>query len=239
MDTYMTAEYNFGKDLFEALPVLKEINDLYNFGESLRQRTAVRQTNQKTNNTRYARLKAALVSLILYAVLSLILDVIIVPIAYKTGFRILTLLYSIVGVGVCIYVYFYLKKIFSAHKPVETTEDITAGKQLEKISERILEISTENCEVLERIPADYRCYDAVLFMERAARNGRADNMKEAINLYEEDLHRRRLETNSAVAIHMQQEQCKMLSDIEYNSHRAAVNSGIAATFSVLSYLGRS
>ena len=42
-------------------------------------------------------------------------------------------------------------------------------------------------------PPDYLCMDAVNFFVHAFRNGRADSMKEAINLYEEAGHRQRME----------------------------------------------
>lgn len=238
MDTYYTDTASFDADLCAALPVLKEINDLYNAGESIRQRIAMRKTNKKADYSKTAKLKAALAAIVLYSVLTLILRTIIARIVMKTGFGGLVPIYCIIGIGVCVYVYFHLKNYFANLNPTETATDISAEKQLEKISGEIYRLTTENNSILEKIPADYRCYDAVLFMDRALRNGRADSKKEVINLYEEELHRRRLEANSAVSVHIQQQQCKMLSDIEYNSRRAAVNSGIAATFSILAYLGK-
>lgn len=50
-----------------------------------------------------------------------------------------------------------------------------------------------NKHILEFIPPRYRNYTAVLFMAHAVGNCRADSLKEAINLYEEQLHRWELE----------------------------------------------
>lgn len=234
----MMTENIFYSDLGAALPVLKEINDLYYAGESLRQRMGMRRTNKKASYSKTAKIKAGLAATLMYMVLTFLLRIIITPIAAVLKLEMLPVLYSFAGVGVCIYTYIRLKKYFANMEPAESAEDISEKQQLEQISGEIYRLSQENDEILKKIPSDYRCYDAAAFMERALENGRAENKKEVINLYEEELHRKRLEANSAVSVRMQQEQCRMLADIENNSHRAAVNSGIAATFTVLSYLGR-
>lgn len=237
-------ETNFESDLNAALPVLKEIDDLYNAANSIRQRMDMRHTNKKADYKKTARLKAGIISIGSYAVLRFLCSSIVKHVHTSFGAAILMLILAIGSIA-SFCAYFRLKKYFLNLEPTETNEDISAAKKLDNISERIYVLSLENNDLLEKIPADYRCYDAVQFMDRAMLNGRAENKKEAMNLYEEELHRRRLETNGAIAIHIQQEQSRMLSDIEYNSHRAAVNSGIAAvgssisaTFSVLSYLDR-
>lgn len=236
-NNYMN-ELNFSESLYNALPVLKEINELYTAANSLRQRSDMRAANRKASFSKTAKLKAAAVALVLYAILTFILKTIIYRIAIMTGANSLPPIYSLIGISICVFVYIYLKKYFANMEPASTSEDISAARKIESISEQIYDISTENADILEKIPSDYRCYEAALFMYRALQNGRAENQKEAINLYEEELHRRRLEAGSAASVRLQQEQSRMLADIAYNSDRAAVNSGIAATFSILAYLGR-
>ena len=50
------------------------------------------------------------------------------------------------------------------------------------------------------IPADYRSFEALSFFEQALANGRAESIKEVMNLYEEHLHRMTLEQNSNLAL---------------------------------------
>ncbi len=71
---------------------------------------------------------------------------------------------------------------------------------IEKIENSISEITKEserfakdNRQWLEYLPAQYRNLQASSYMLMAVKNGRADTLKEAINLYEEQLHRWKLE----------------------------------------------
>ena len=52
-------------------------------------------------------------------------------------------------------------------------------------------------------PANYCSVEAVEFFHNAVKNYRADNIKEAINLYETFLHQRRMEDNQKQAIQQQ------------------------------------
>lgn len=52
-------------------------------------------------------------------------------------------------------------------------------------------------KVIDFLPPDYREPYPVYYMESLVRKGRAESMKETINLFEEMMHRKRLEANSA------------------------------------------
>lgn len=52
-------------------------------------------------------------------------------------------------------------------------------------------------------PENYCCLDAAEFFYDAIKNYRADNLKEAVNLYETTLHQRRVEDNQKQAIRQQ------------------------------------
>lgn len=60
--------------------------------------------------------------------------------------------------------------------------------------------------LLETIPQDYATYDAVSFFIIALRNGRADTLKEVINLYENELHKRALIDMHQQEIALEQQQ---------------------------------
>ena len=70
-----------------------------------------------------------------------------------------------------------------------------------------------NKHVLEFIPPHYRNYSAVLFMAHAVGNCRADDLKEAINLYEEQLHRWELELTAQSIANYNAQMQENLSDI--------------------------
>lgn len=109
-------------------------------------------------------------------------------------------------------------------------------KQYDAISNEIYQLTIQNENILATLPRDYRYYDAVAFFESALANGRADSMKEAINLYEEHIHRMNMELNGRQMLEQSRMQGVMLANIEENSRAAAYNSNMAATFSILNYL---
>lgn len=89
------------------------------------------------------------------------------------------------------------------------------------ISQAITQLSVENEDRIDPIPRDYRNYDAVVYFERVLANGQAYSMREALNLYEEYLHRQRLEANSLAALEQANQQSQMLAEIERQSSQVA------------------
>lgn len=88
--------------------------------------------------------------------------------------------------------------------------------------------------VLEKVPQDYRYYIAVNYIVDCLQKGRADSMKEAINLYEEQLHRWKLENAAMEAVVLQQQQAASLRSIQASSRVAAVASTANAIHNILS-----
>lgn len=88
--------------------------------------------------------------------------------------------------------------------------------------------------VLEKIPQDYRYYIAINYIVDCLQKGRADSMKEAINLYEEQLHRWKLENAAMEAVILQQQQAASLRSIQASSRVAAVASTANAIHNILS-----
>lgn len=76
-----------------------------------------------------------------------------------------------------------------------------------------------NTHILAPFPEQYRSNLAVAFMERAVRTGRADSLKEAINLFEEQMHRWNMENyaqqvceQNAVTTAMMEEQLSRIAN---------------------------
>lgn len=96
-----------------------------------------------------------------------------------------------------------------------------AEQALSVASDTIKKFVEENIHLIEFLPMQYRDLQAVSFMLLAVANGRADTLKEAINLYEEQLHRWKLENAVQQSLEMQ-EYLAMAVD-ELNSQQAETN----------------
>ena len=84
---------------------------------------------------------------------------------------------------------------------VKSKADEAAIAQLEADAVTLQEAATE---LLTFLPETYRNAEAVCFMLLAVKDGRADTLKEAMNLYEEQLHRWKMEKLAANSARMQQ-----------------------------------
>lgn len=73
---------------------------------------------------------------------------------------------------------------------------------------------------IDFLPPDYREPYPVYYMESLVRNGRAESLKETINLFEELMHRERLEANSAQMLAQTENLQRQLAQwrIENNVH---------------------
>lgn len=225
-----------------ALPVFEQINELYCAANSLNQQALVMQTDDerfKANNRfGFFRNSYELIGLccgfaaveIPFALLSKIIP--------DNGFFQSLFMIACLAAGVFGAVkghQYKVKKVQKNHVSTQKQIDSLAP-QMEQISQEIYRVTTENQALIDAMPRDYRYYDAVAFFERALVNGQADSMKEAINLYEEYIHRQNMELHDRQMLAQSQMQSDMLANIERSSHQTAVNSGIAAAFSVLNYL---
>lgn len=110
-----------------------------------------------------------------------------------------SMLILILAVSLSIIEIFIISKCWRSHKAKKAEryrDSIIPGleQKLHTIAHQLEELvnTKEAQDLLNTIPQDYATYDAVSFFIVALRNERADTLKEAINLYEEELHRRAL-----------------------------------------------
>ncbi len=85
-------------------------------------------------------------------------------------------------------------------------------KAIDRLVDENIAFSKKNSVVLDFLPDIYRTPLAVAFMERAVRTGRAETLKEAINLYEEQLHRWTLEEQGRQLLQQSELQGEMIRD---------------------------
>ncbi|MCQ2565799.1 MAG: hypothetical protein MJ194_03000 [Clostridia bacterium] len=215
-----------------ALPIFKQINDLYLSAHNINQQVMMRQAKGADSNGKLSGIVAFFVAAICFFVLDILYRVIV----RATQNGIVAAIWIVFSITLCIIVYIYTRRKIK-NKPSFTNDELDAqSRQMERISNEIFVITTENQGIIDSIPRDYRYYDALVFFENALENGRADSMKEALNLYETYLHQVRMETNARLTTEMNRRQCEMLVNINEKANQAARNSSIAATFSILSFL---
>ncbi|MDY3691883.1 MAG: hypothetical protein SO072_07920 [Dysosmobacter sp.] len=224
-----------------ALPVYERINELYFAANSLNQRAMaaradeerVRQNMKKRHKTDWKNMDYGrfFIGFIILIPLMVAVDS---TVKKMPSFVSALLKIAIIIGGAMLYLK-RKERIKNKHEQTEAQIN-TMMPQMESISREIYRVTTENQEKINLMPRDYRYYDAVVFFESALANGRADSMKEAINLYEETIHRQNMELHGRQMLEQCRMQSAMLANIEQYSKEAAINSGIAASFSVLNYL---
>lgn len=94
--------------------------------------------------------------------------------------------------------------------------------------------------VLEGLPEDY-CYSMALeYMKNAVANLKADNLKEAVNLYDTQLHHWKMEAMQADILDATKRTAAMQESIEKSARATAIASSVSAAVGVVGmFQGRS
>lgn len=158
---------------------------------------------------------------------------------YTAGHHpLLAYLYLMLGCagGACIY-YIALKEKLAAIAPDPELESMIEenNAQIEEINNEATEYYQMYEKMLNAFPSDYQYTQALYFFRKALANGRADSLKEVINLYEDTLFKQ----NMADEMRRQhQEELDYLRAIENASNRAADNAASAAFWSAMNHSSR-
>lgn len=222
-----------------ALPVLERINELYLTAVNINQQGMAQAAQAEQSKMRSVKTYPAIGAVITFVLLDIIYGLVVARVANALPSPIGPILgigYIIFAIIACIVVYQKVKVRVLASADAVSPATPMYRQEIDEISDEIYHLTVANEAVIGQIPRDYRYYDAVAYFEHVLANEQADSMKEAINLFEEYLHRQRLEQNSAILLEQAQRQSEMLSNIEHSSNVAAQNSGMAAAFSILNYL---
>ena len=219
-------------DIRVALPVLAQIDNICDDIVNLDQQNMALQTGLASHRHNHSRLCASLAAFGAYVVLAYALHFIGKLIAIRGAAAFVFML----GILVAIFVVYTKVKsnILASTKGDEIIE--TNNGTIENMSQHIYRIVEENQNYIDVLPRDYRYFSAASFFEKVLANGQADSIKEAISLYEEHLHRQRIENMNVQRIFIEEQQARMLANIEHNSASAANSAGTAAVFSALHYL---
>ncbi|MCC8079306.1 MAG: hypothetical protein LIO57_04495 [Oscillospiraceae bacterium] len=118
--------------------------------------------------------------------------------------------------------YFYEKKSNAEKKEQLNTK-------IERIQNRAQQFLNEHTDELSVLPNDYWYPMATDFLVKVVQSGRAGTLGEAIDRYEEQLHRWKVEDQNAQIIAQQQEQVTQLQSIK-SSSRVSAAANVANAF---------
>jgi len=122
---------------------------------------------------------------------------------------------SFIGIGV---LYFPIALLFGIKKAKKDLEKAAARSN--ELKQRIESVIKEKIEVISLIPEKYRYPLATSYLTEVIECGRAETMKEALNLYEEQLHRWRMENKMNEVLRKQQNNNSLLwANLIVNSFR--------------------
>lgn len=138
-----------------------------------------------------------------------------------------TLVFVFVATIITFIIYYYNQESKRKRYDNLTT---TANEQLSIINKRANELINQYGNVVQILPPDYQYFIAAEYIYSCFLNQRATNMAEAINLYEAQLHRWRMENYQKQLVNIQyQQQCSM--------EAVRRNTAIAAGASVVNAFG--
>ena len=95
-----------------------------------------------------------------------------------------------------------------------------------EVTEATKNFAQENYHLVEFMPPEYRDLQPMSYMLLAVVNGRADTLKEAINLYETQLHRWHLESLAERSVEAQEYLNRAMDEL--NARQAETNAHLAA-----------
>ncbi len=219
----------------EALPIFERLTDLYlyavNINEQFKFAQAITLRNSKLellNAAAKKKLTAVIIGVISFVLLDFLYGMGVLPLSWAY------LLFAIVIVCCIFFTSRYAPKDAKNHGTVSdelpSQEKSLYDADIRNISNEIAQTTIQNEDIINKIPRDYRNYDAVTFFEYALANQRAYSMKEAVNLYEQHLYRQRMEENSRQTRLEMEQQMRILQVIE----RASVETAGNTTYLVVS-----
>lgn len=218
----------------KTLPALRQINDLYNRGRSMRKERENKLLKHDFDASETRFLVYIYLAGAVFVASWFLMAGILKVFPWLPGFVIIP---TMIGLPIAA-VLWYRKnaKEDTRIKGMRLSNEYMA--KIEAISREIQTVAQKNTDIFTLLPRDYRYYDAAVFFEQAFANGRADTMKEAINLYETHLHQQSMERLGAQILKENRRQSAMLASIEANTYRTANAAESAANAAVIGFLTR-
>lgn len=200
-----------------SLPALKQLNDVYDQIEECDRKFNEKYEKRKVFGERFSKAIGRIVGIVSFFVIWKIVDKIFVTfVEPKLPARSWAVLWFIAFVFlVAILIDIFVTRAINLRAKPSKEAEAAHKEELKPFGEEVIRIYTENREDIDILPRDYRYYYAASYLESALINGRADSMKEALNLYETHLHQQTLEANNQAALEIiehQKETAQYLSE---------------------------
>ena len=104
--------------------------------------------------------------------------------------------FYVFGIAGGIFSFKFIANLRGPKKDIEEKERLE--KEFKEIDQQLIEeLGDRYVEAIKIIPSDYAYPECVYALHSYLVNGRADSLKEAINLFEEEQHRMRVEENQS------------------------------------------
>ena len=173
-----------------ALPVFQDLDSLYTAGVTTEQHLTQLRAKRIARMDERSRALSTFLGILVFAVFQIMTMAVISKSRVERSASTVCFILVIVGIVTGLLVRYLIRKQFRTRAQKESPEEQMLTARLEDISRNIQAVVQENQTLIDTMPRDYQYYYAGSFFEQALANGRADSMKEAINLFVEHLHRR-------------------------------------------------
>lgn len=168
------------KDLSIAIPIYEHLGELYKQIFELKDKQTIKwPVISKISNFALYFVLSQLLMTFLSTICDLIALIFPSILNYTVG-TIIIIISFVGGIPLCKYILNYRYNYYQ--------------KQIDEITDEIRTyLKQHDCPELYSLPEQYRNYDSASFIYEVLNTGRADTLKEALNLYEQQVHVRRLE----------------------------------------------
>lgn len=215
-----------------ALPPLQELSNIFLNAKNVEQQCDAAATQSIARHSHNGNLLGAVSAVSVFIIIGVLFNGVI----RNMGNAAITGIFMILYVAGPVFTFLYIRKKLGEYSPDSDPQVLQMRAAVGELSKRYESVALSNAAVINALPRDYRYLYAAQFFEQALVNGRADSMKEAVNLFEEDQHRKSLENMNRQMLFDNQRQAEMLAGIESSSRAAAVGANVSAAFSILNYL---
>ena len=151
----------------------------------------------------------------------------------KDGEAALFFILPIISIGGFLGERFFKQKLKKAQQESDELYETVYKQKIQEQEAKVAEVTEatknfaqENYHLVEFMPPEYRDLQPMSYMLLAVVNGRADTLKEAINLYETQLHRWHLESLAERSVEAQEYLNRAMDEL--NARQAETNAHLAA-----------
>ena len=126
--------------------------------------------------------------------------------------------------------------LLNATRQENDQKNRVANTEIARLNAENEQLKASEPETIAFLPDTYRNTQAACYMLLAVKDGRADTLKEAMNLYEEQLHRWKMEKLAADSARMQQIQLEAMQELAANQEQIQTQLSVITALQVADML---